>query len=48
MASEKWQGEQARYLGLRKNVFDLRRMAIVHNLHVLAQMLLIKPIRTTA
>lgn len=33
-----WQGEQARYIGLRKNLFDLRRMAIVHNLHVLAQM----------
>lgn len=29
-----WQGEKARYLGLRKNLFDLRRMAIVHNLHV--------------
>ncbi len=33
-----WQGEQARYIGLRKNLFDLRRMAVVHNLHVLAQM----------
>jgi IS5 family transposase len=33
-----WQGEKARYIGLRKNLFDLRRMAIVHNLHVLAQM----------
>ncbi len=32
------QGEQARYIGLRKNLFDLRRMAVVHNLHVLAQM----------
>lgn len=32
-----WQGEQARYIGLRKNLFDLRRMAVVHNLHVLAQ-----------
>ncbi|MEH2092309.1 IS1182 family transposase [Nostoc sp.] len=32
-----WQGDQARYLGLRKNLFDLRRMAIVHNLHVLAR-----------
>ena len=32
-----WQGTQARYLGLRKNLFDLRRMAVVHNLHVLAR-----------
>jgi len=29
-----WQGERSRYLGLRKNLFDLRKMAIVHNLHV--------------
>ncbi len=33
-----WQGDQARYIGLRKNLFDLRRMAVVHNLHVLARM----------
>ncbi|MGK7878069.1 MAG: IS1182 family transposase [Xenococcaceae cyanobacterium] len=33
-----WQGNRARYLGLRKNLFDLRRMAIVHNLHVIARM----------
>ncbi|MEH1931314.1 MAG: transposase [Nostoc sp.] len=33
-----WQGAQARYIGLRKNLFDLRRMAVVHNLHVLARM----------
>ena len=32
-----WQGERARYLGIRKNLFDLRRMAVVHNLHVLAR-----------
>ncbi len=32
-----WQGKQARYLGIRKNLFDLRRMAVVHNLHILAQ-----------
>lgn len=32
-----WQGKQARYLGLRKNLFDLRRMAVIHNLHVLAR-----------
>ncbi len=34
-----WQGDKARYIGLRKNLFDLRRMAVVHNLHVLARML---------
>lgn len=33
-----WQGKQARYLGIRKNLFDLRRMAVVHNLHILAQL----------
>lgn len=32
-----WQGERARYRGLRKNLFDLRRVAVVHNLHVLAR-----------
>lgn len=32
-----WQGETARYRGRRKNLFDLRRMAIVHNLHVIAR-----------
>lgn len=32
-----WQGDKARYIGLRKNLFDLRRMAVVHNLHVLAR-----------
>lgn len=32
-----WQGRRARYLGLRKNLFDLRRVAVVHNLHVLAR-----------
>jgi len=31
-----WQGRRARYRGLRKNLFDLRRCAVVHNLHVLA------------
>jgi hypothetical protein len=31
-----WQGDRARYLGVRKNLFDLRRCAVVHNLHVLA------------
>jgi hypothetical protein len=32
------QGDKARYLGVRKNLFDLRRSAVVHNLHVLARM----------
>jgi len=32
----RWQGRRARYRGLRKNLFDLRRCAVVHNLHVLA------------
>ena len=31
----RWQGRRARYLGVQKNVFDLRRCAVVHNLHVL-------------
>lgn len=30
-----WQGDRARYAGQRKNLFDLRRGAVVHNLHVL-------------
>jgi hypothetical protein len=33
----RWQGRRARYLGQRKNLFDLRRAAVVHNLHVLAR-----------
>ena len=32
-----WQGERARYRGLRKNLCDLRRCAVIHNLHVLAR-----------
>lgn len=32
-----WQGDRARYRGVRKNLFDLRRTAVVHNLHVLAR-----------
>ena len=32
----RWQGPRARYRGQRKNLFDLRRTAVVHNLHVLA------------
>ena len=43
-----WQGDEARYIGLRKNLFDLRRIAVVHNLHVLAQMPLINPIEISA
>jgi Transposase DDE domain len=33
----RWQGRRARYRGVRKNLFDLRRCAVVHNLHVLAR-----------
>lgn len=33
----RWQGDRARYVGLRKNLFDLRRTAVVHNLHVIAK-----------
>jgi IS5 family transposase len=33
----RWQGDRARYLGPRKNLFDLRRVAVVHNLHVIAR-----------
>jgi len=33
----RWQGRRARYLGTRKNLFDLRRVAVVHNLHVIAR-----------
>ncbi|HEX5297360.1 MAG TPA: IS1182 family transposase [Streptosporangiaceae bacterium] len=32
-----WQGRRARYLGTRKNLFGLRRVAVVHNLHVIAR-----------
>ncbi len=35
----RWQGDRARYKGLRKNVFDLRRTAVVHNLHVMQRLL---------
>lgn len=33
-----WQGRRARYRGVRKNLFDLRRCAVVQNLHVLARL----------
>jgi transposase len=32
-----WQGRRARYNGTRKNLLDLRRVAVVHNLHVIAR-----------
>jgi hypothetical protein len=32
-----WQGHRSRYVGVRKNLFDLRRSAMVHNLHVIAR-----------
>lgn len=32
----RWQGDRARYRGIRKNVFDVRRTAVVHNLHVIS------------
>jgi hypothetical protein len=33
-----WQGQRARYRGIRKNLFDLRRCAVVHNLHEIARL----------
>lgn len=33
-----WQGDRARYLGQRKNLFDLRRVAVVENLHIVARL----------
>ena len=30
-------GRRARYRGTRKNLFDLRRVAVVHNLHIIAR-----------
>ena len=32
-----WQGRRARYRGVRKHLFDLRRSAVVFNLHVLVR-----------
>ena len=32
-----WQRRRARYRGTRKNLFDLRRVAVVHNLHVITR-----------
>jgi transposase len=34
-----WQGRRARYRGTRKNLLDLRRVAVVHNLHIIARQL---------
>ncbi len=34
----RWQGRRARYRGSRKNLFDLRRCAVIHNLHVIARL----------
>jgi transposase len=31
-----WQGRRARYRSRRKNLFDLRRCAVVQNLHAIA------------
>ena len=31
----RWQGRRARYRGQRKNLFDLRRVGVVHNLHAI-------------
>jgi hypothetical protein len=33
-----WQGRRARYRGVRKNLFDLRRCGVVQNLHVIARL----------
>ena len=33
-----WQGRRARYRGQRKNLFDLRRCAVVDNLHTLSRL----------
>jgi transposase len=32
-----WQGRRARYLGTRKNLSDLRRVAVVRNLHLITR-----------
>jgi hypothetical protein len=43
-----WQGGRARYRGVRKNLFDLRRSAVVHNLHVIARTIPADEPKTTA
>ncbi len=32
-----WQGRRARSRGIRKNLFDLRRCAVIHHLHILTR-----------
>lgn len=44
----RWQGKQARYVGCRKNLFDLRRIAVVYNLHTLATIFTSSTDATTA
>jgi len=34
----RWQGRRARYRGMRNKVFDLRRCAVVHHVHVLTHL----------
>jgi len=34
----RWQGRRARYRGTRKNLFDLRRSTMVHNLHAMQRL----------
>jgi transposase len=34
-----WQGHRARYRGIPKNLFDLRRCAVVQNLHIITRLL---------
>jgi len=34
----RWQGRRACYRGARKNLFDLRRCAVVHNLHAIQRL----------
>ena len=43
-----WQGRRARYRGQRKNLFDLRRCAVVDNLHVLSHLPAFRPERREA
>ena len=38
-----WQGGRARYRGLRKNLLDLRRAAVVHNLFIWQQFRRLRP-----
>jgi transposase len=33
----RWQGRRARYRGLRNNLFDVRRAAVIYNLDVIAR-----------